>query len=355
MKIRHFLLGGLLLVATTSAQGKPDPAITLNPEENLRIAVHNRILAKVNGKAISVIDVMKKMDIIFYKDYKEYTSSKSARYQFYSINWKNVLQELINKELVMADAEENKLVITNGDVRQEMEQMFGPNIIANLDKIGMTLDEAWKIVKGDITLRRMMMIRVNSKAMRQVGPKEIRSAYEELVNKHVKSVQWNYHVISIRDKDGVKSAEAANKVDALVKENPESIEKLKEEIKALPGMNKSTSINVSEEFSHNEIQLSPSYKEILTTLKPNTYSAPISQRSRSDKSTVFRIFYLKEIVESKVPPFHELENKLKEKLLQDAVAVEGQAYLKKLRTHYAVHENALKEMVPEDFHPFTLE
>jgi hypothetical protein len=354
MKIKHFLLGGLLLIATTSAQGKPDP-FTLNPEENLRIAVHNRILAKVNGKAISVIDVMKKMDIVFFKEYPEYTSSKSARFQFYSINWKTVLQELINKELIMADAEENKLVITNGDVRQEMEQMFGPNIIANLDKIGMTLDEAWKIVKGDITIRRMMMIRVNSKAMRQVGPKEIRTAYEELLNKHVKSMQWKYHVISIRGKDGVKSAETANKVDALVKENPSSVEELKEKIKALAGIDKSTSVNVSEEFSHNELQLSPAYKEILTTLQPNTYSSPISQRSRSDKSTVFRIFYLKELVESKLPPFQDLENKLKDKLMQEAVGVEGQAYLKKLRTHYAVHENALKEMVPEDFHPFTIE
>ena len=354
MKIRSFLFGSLLLIATTSAQGKPD-MFNLSPEENLHIAVHNRILAKVNGKPISVIDIMKKMDIVFFKQFPEYTSSKSARFQFYMINWKNMLQELINKELVMADAEENKLIISNGDVRQEMEQMFGPNIIANLDKIGMSLDEAWKIVKGDITLRRMMMIRINSKAIRLVGPKEIRNSYDDYVKTHVQADQWNYHVISIRDKDSSKSGVAANLVEALVKENPTSFDELKEKIKQLQGIEKSTTINVSEQFSHNELQLSPAYKEILVTLQNNTYSAPTSQRSRTDKSTVYRIFYLKEKVEGKIPAFNDVENEVKDKLLQEAVSNETAAYLKKLRTHYGVNENVLKEMVPEDFQPFSIQ
>ena len=68
------------------------------------------------------------------------------------MNWKYVLQELIDKELILGDAEEKKVAITAGDVRQEMENMFGPNIIANLDKIGLSMDEALKIVRRlDIT------------------------------------------------------------------------------------------------------------------------------------------------------------------------------------------------------------
>ena len=47
MKIRTFLIGSLLLAATTSAQSKPD-MFSLNPEEKLQIAVHNRILALID-------------------------------------------------------------------------------------------------------------------------------------------------------------------------------------------------------------------------------------------------------------------------------------------------------------------
>src|SRR5262249_17801417 len=148
-------------------------------EDKAHIVVNNRILARINEKAISVVDLMKKLDVLFYREFPQYTSSKVARYQFYQANWKNVLQELIDKELILADAEENKLPISSGDVRQEMEQLFGPNIIANLDKVGLSFDDAWKIVQGDITIRRMMYMRVNAKAMRQVTPQDVWAAYEE--------------------------------------------------------------------------------------------------------------------------------------------------------------------------------
>src|ERR1700730_13068687 len=80
--------------------------ILYGPEDNARIVVNNRILAKVNGKEISVFDVMKKMDMLFYRQFPEYTSSMQARFQFYQVSWKRVLQDLIDKELIMADAEE---------------------------------------------------------------------------------------------------------------------------------------------------------------------------------------------------------------------------------------------------------
>ena len=308
MKIKSFFFAGLVLIAATSAQSKPD-LFSFNSEENIRITVNNRILAKVNDKPISVVDVMKKMDLIFYKEFPDYTSSKTARFQFYNVNWKSVLQELINKELVLADAEENKLNINSGEVRQEMEQLFGPNIITNLDKIGMSLDEALKIVKGDLTIRRMMLIRINSKAIRTIGPQDIRNAYEEYIKNNVKTDVWHYHVISIRDKDIAKGTKAADLLANIVKENP-TLEVFKEKIKQLPGIEKSTAINVSDEYEHNELQLSPAYKEILLTLKAGAYSEPVSQRSRTDKTTVYRIFFLKEKVEGKVAAFNDIENEI---------------------------------------------
>ncbi|MBA3815063.1 MAG: SurA N-terminal domain-containing protein, partial [Parachlamydiaceae bacterium] len=111
---------------------KADPFL-FNTEQELQIVVNNRILAKVNGKAISVMDLMKKMDLLFYRQFPQYISSAQARYQFYQANWKHLLEEIIDKELILADAQDAKIPISAGDVRQEMEVLFGPNIISNLD------------------------------------------------------------------------------------------------------------------------------------------------------------------------------------------------------------------------------
>lgn len=353
MKTKWFSFIGMLLTSLAGAQSLPPPNFTL--DENVQIAVHNRILAKVNGKPISVMDVMKKMDMIFYSQFPEYTESKTARYQFYSVNWKNILQDLVNKELVLADAEDIKLPITSGDIRQEMESLFGPNIIANLDKIGISFDEAWKIVKGDITIRRMMFYRVNSKALRQIGPKELRTAYEDYSKKNVISDEWHYRVISIRDKDANKGSSVAEQIEKLIEESSDSFEALTENIKKIPNIEKSTTINISEEFVHNDIQLSPLYKEILSLMPPKSYTPALPQKSRSDKSTVYRIFYLNNKIEGSTASFNEIEFEIKEKLLQEAIEKETDLYLKKLRQHFAVKDNMLKEMVPDDFQPFTIQ
>src|ERR1700738_2776124 len=151
------LLLGILfpaLLPTLSAVGSGSSLVPLQ-NQGERIFVNNRILAKINGKPISVVDVMKKMDLLFYKRYPQYTSIPAARFQFYQLHWQYVLNELIDKELVMADAADNKLPLTPGDIRQEMEEWFGPNIIVNLDQAGLTFDEAWKLVEEDLILQRM--------------------------------------------------------------------------------------------------------------------------------------------------------------------------------------------------------
>jgi hypothetical protein len=325
-------------------------------DDSKQIVVNNRILAKVNGTPISVFDLMKKMDVVFYREYPEYSSSKMARYQFYMANWKVVLQDQINKELINADAEDNKLVVSNGDVRQEMESTFGPNIIANLDKIGMTMDEAWKIVKGDIVLRRMMMIRVNSNALRQVGPLEVRKAYDKYAQENLKLDEWHYYVISVRDKDAEKGSRVAKRIEELIKDNPTlSFPEMAEMVRALPNVDSSIAVNVSEELVHNDLQLSPAYKMVLTSMEPETYTEALPQKSRADNKMVYRIFYLKEKVAGGLPDFAEVELELRDRLLNEAVEKESALYIKRLQKHYGVSENMVKEIIAGDFQPFSLQ
>lgn len=311
------------------------------------VTVNNRVLAKVNGKAISVIDLMKKMDILFYREFPQYTSIPEARFQFYEANWKHMLQELIDKELILADAEENKLPVSSGDVRQEMERLFGPNIIENLDKIGMTFDEACKIIQGDILLHRMLYIRVNAKAMRQITPGDIRAFYEEYAKTNIIPIKWDYQVISIRDKDSSASATASNIAYKYLREEKLPITEISEKIKGL-SVAKGSQITVSDLYSQSEKEISKEYKDILQKMAPGDYSKPIIQKSK-DNSVVFRIFYLKDMNPGGAPPFKEIENKIKENLIQKEVGEKSQVYLQKLRKHFDI-----QEMIPEGFEPFEL-
>jgi len=354
MKLKILFLSSFLCFTAFSLHAVGE-SILFDKEEQPNLIVNNRILAIVNGNAISVVDVMKKMDVLFYREFPEYTSSTQARYQFYKANWKHVLDELISKELVIADAQENKLTVNNGDVRQEMELMFGPNIIGNLDKIGLSYDEAQKIVHGDITIRRMIYVRVNSKALKKVTPQVVKAAYDEFA-KNPESNQptlWKYHVISIRDNDSSKGAEAANLVyEALNNKTP--LDQLVEHVKENP-LFETTQINVSEEFNLPEKDISEAYKTILTKMQPHMHSQPITQKNRADKNNnFFRIFVLKDVKKGGVPPFSEMEMTIKDKLLDDAINQETDAYLKKIRQHFHVHEFYSTKKEDDPFEPFLL-
>jgi antitoxin component of RelBE/YafQ-DinJ toxin-antitoxin module len=336
--------------ALNFCEAKSDSSLFGSAQEQ-QVVVNNRILAKVNGKAISVIDLMKKMDMLFYKQFPQYTSSPQARYHFYQANWKHALSEMIDKELILADAQESKLVISAGDVRQEMESLFGPNIIDNLDKIGLTFSEASKLVLADITIRRMVYFRVQLPAINQVTPQQIYAYYEDFAKDNIRDNEWIYNVITLRHKDPTKGAEMANLAYNMLTEEKLPLSELKEKLK---GPQSQMSLTVSEEFRTNEKELSDGFKRILTTLTSDTYSMPIVQKSRADNTTVFRIFYLKDMTPGGIIPFSELEGKIKEKLTEEAMEKETVAYIARLRQHFDVQETQLKEILSSDFQPFML-
>lgn len=355
MKIKYLYLPLLMLASiSTSAEAKGE-AFLFGNEQDMQITINNRILAKVNGKAISVMDLIKKMDMQFYRQFPEYTSSTQARFQFYQANWKHVLEEFIDKELILADAQEAKIPISGGDVRQEMESLFGPSIVTNLDKVGLTFEEASKMVLADLTIRRMLYFRVQSKAINQVTPQHIRNYYENYAKDNIRDNEWVFNVISIRHRDAKKAEEMARQSHHLLSVEKVPLSELTNKIKEFSTpTRRPPTITVSEEFHTKEKELSDVFKTALLTLQPDSYSQPSSQKSRSDNTTVFRIFYLKNMVPGGTIPFKELEAKIKDRLIEQAMAKESEAYLTKLRQHFDVQEAQLKEILSSDSPPFML-
>lgn len=323
-------------------------------EKEPLLIVRNRILARINNKVITTHDVMKKMDMLFYKHYPEYATSLAARYEFYQISWKPMLDELITKELILSDATVNKVEVSNGDVRQEMEMLFGPNIISNLAKVDLTFDEAFKIIQGDLIIRRMMGARVNGKAVRLLTPALVRKTYEEYISdpNNLRPTVWRYQVVTIRDKTNEQAEETAQEIYRMLVEENIPLDKIQDTLNERELLAKNTKVTISDEITNHEKELSDSYKAILVQMNNGMYSLPSSHKSRTDKRQVYRIFFVKEKVPGGYPTFAEMEPKCKDKLLGEIVDQESEKYLTKLKRHFHVTDKDLAEMIPEDYKPF---
>lgn len=317
-----------------------------------KISVQNSVLAKVNGNAISVIDVMKKMDMILHQNYPQYADSSAARYQFYSSSWRPIFMEMIDTELILSDAQDKEVKLSDGDVREEMESRFGPSVTETLERLRLTYEEAWKMVKNELIVQRMTWFFVHSRAMQSISPQAIRDAYHEYLAQNPAYQEWTYRVITIRSEndDSVIADEIYQKLVDL-HEGPENVAFLKDCEKTHPGCK----VQISNEYVAKDSELSESHRTALASLPPGGYGSPICQTSRSDNKNVRRIFYLSKKDDHPAPKFEEMASQLKNELLQKAVAKESNDYKQKLRKHYGFDLNHLKETVSDDLQPFRLE
>jgi len=104
--------------ATSAFQG---PSHHREPQ----LTINNHPLAKINGKVLSLIDVVKKMDLFLYEYDPNMKLSVAERAQFYSSRWNETLEELICNELMLLDAEQKKIEVSDGEVREELENRVG--------------------------------------------------------------------------------------------------------------------------------------------------------------------------------------------------------------------------------------
>lgn len=338
----------------SSLEAARESSFFLGKNQPTHIEVNNRILATINGNPISVCDLMKKMDVIFYKQFPHYAEIPEAKFQFYTVNWKHTLKDLIDKELILADAKEVKLPVSGGDIRQEMEQNFGPNIIANLDKIGLSYDEAQEIIQSDITLRRMMMIRVNQKAMHKVTPQAVLEAYDKFCEENIRLTEWDYFVISVRSNDDTKGAHIANVIHGMLTLDNTPPEEIKGRIASMGLLDDKTTISVSSPYHHNEKEVSETFREALAGMSPNSYSEPQMHKNRNGNSKIYRIFYLENMTPGGVIPLNEVEDKIVDAIRMKAIDAEADAYLKRLREHFRIIDEEILSQLPDDYQPFTL-
>lgn len=348
------LLSILAIIAGTTLFAQMHPLRSLDGKQP-KIGVQNAILAKVNDTTISVLDVKKKLDLLFHQTYPQMIESTPARYQFYDKSWRHVLMEMIDNELILADAEEKEMKVTDGEVREEMESRFGPNVMRTLDKVGISYDEAWNLLRKEMLTQRMAWYFIHSKAIQNVNPQDIRQAYRLYIKENPPYRELNYRVISIRSDTASNTETLAHQVYDLLSQQRQSPESMGPQLKEFEDSHASCTVQISTEYSVKDLELSDQHREALLSLNMGEYGKPILQTSRADKKTVAKIFYLGRMLDRPALKFEDLAPKLKEDLTQKAVAVQSNQYLEKLRRYYGYDTAHLKESIPENLNPFSLE
>ncbi len=326
----------------------------LHADQNEEIVVHNRILSKVMGKTISVLDVMKKMDLYLDRYYPQYAASKEAKIQFYNAQWRSTLDQLIDNELILADAAEKEIKTTDGDVREEIQMRFGPNVMASLDKIGVTYEEARSMIHDELIVQKMNWFKVHSKAFANVNSKDVKKAYTEFCTHNPPKETWTYQVVSIRAPKNFNAEEIGEKFYQCLLAEKKDVEEVAANFKAQENLDPAVSISVSQDYVTENKDLSTSHQSILTSLQNGEFSFPVLQQSRIDNSNVVRIFHRKDHNATTHPLFQRVANTIKDELLQLEVNKESSRYIKRLRTRYGYDQQFWSDLVPPNFQPFTL-
>lgn len=321
--------------------------------EDDSIHLNNRILVTILGKPISLLDVVKKLDLQFYRNYPtELKTSNVIKYQYYRSHWRNMLETMIDHELILQDAQDRKIEANVSEIHEELETQFGPNVIYTLDELGISFDEAKKHAHDALIVNRMMLFMVRSKAMMEIKPELVQRTYDNYI-KNNSFENFVYQVISIRDKNGSDSESVAYKIQKFIEESSHTLEEVIAFSNHLDLGDSSATIHTSDPMQRNKKNIAQDHYQILQTLTPGMFSKPISQISRADKSTVWRIFFLQEHTEDK-PQFEVLQKKIYEELMQKAVDRELCTYLASLRSKYGIDEQALTSKIPENYQPFSL-
>lgn len=319
-------------------------------ERKLRLVINNRPLAKVNGKVISLFDVVQKLNLQLYTHDSNYTLLPEERYQFYKAMWQNTLEEMIIDELILLDAEKMEIKVSEGEVRQEMMNRFGPNIMVSLNKVDLTYEKAKEMIKQELTTQKLTSNRVVAPVYQSVTPEKIQAAYLTYLEENPAKERYLYQILSIRSDDNELAKSLGSQASELLAEKM-SLEQVQEKITA---ENPGVTVSVSEQFSKEPKELSSQYKSILCSMQSNSFSEPATQFSKYSKSNVCRIFHLIGVDKELPNSFDQMHNTLRDELMNTGFMEAKKHYNERLEKKFGFSRSSAKIALPSNYQPFLL-
>lgn len=358
MKNKFFFCLSLLTLATTGSFLQASPLAPYNkPSEKVQIFAHNRPLFKIHGKTLSLLDVQKFMDLTLFERAKDVYENPVQRYHYYMQNWKWALQEMIYAELMLMEAEELKIELTNGEVHAEVDSRFGKDIYKVLDILGISYNALVKKVNDDLLIQQVSGARFGFRAYQRVTPDSVQDAYRDYLVQNPPKDAWTYRTVTVSNlEDPNLSEEFAENVFHFLKEKNTPVEILQAKdpslniFEDLPGL----SYSVSDEITLTTKEIRKDYLEALEELSHKEFSAPICQKSRSGQSDSYKILYLANYVPGDIPSFEEMSNKLYNQAINKNVDEERTNYFQELKKRFCFEEIDVEVLFPGQEKVFTI-
>lgn len=344
---------GVQVSQTVQAASKSNSAVE---EAMSHIIVHNRPLAKINGKVFSVIDVQKSMNRYLLKAYPDIFQDPQSVLQFYVHNWRPVLQEMIDNELMLMEAEELTYKMDASYIKEEMRERFGENANEISDNNDMSKEELEKIVGDDLICRSLLWYRVWQPAMNEVTPKVIHDHYVANVLNGPAQDSWKYQMCTIRGKDANQNEKIAKELKKVFKKADTKLGgSLTDAVAAVSSLTpEGVSVKVSDDIVLTSQELSKENLSILQGLKPMEISKAVNQKSRYDDQTVTRIFQLKEHTVTAPPAFEDVSSQIKEALIGEKSEGIRQEYMTRLRKRFCCEDLVMEKMYGPETRLFAL-
>lgn len=322
-------------------------------EESLEIIIQNRPLAKIHGKTISVMDVKKRMDRFLIEHNKEAFEHPGSLFQFYVHSWKQTLQDLINNELMLMEAEELKFNIADGDVHQEMERTYAPNLIEKIEELGLSYADAKQLTYENIVVQSLSWYKIWSQAFQKVTPELLRGAYLGYISTLPNGDKWTYRTLTIRGSDEAACETLATKIKTqMTGDAPMELEAIVEANKE--NLPEGVTLSISSDLSLTSHELSQAHLSILKSLAVDAVSAAIPQKTKAGKVSAYKFFHLKDFAESTIPTYESMEQELKGKLINQEASTLSETYFSKLRRKYCCEDLVVEKMFDTQYQPFRL-
>jgi hypothetical protein len=353
--MKHLSLIALVALHAV-AQGSVPGGLGMASKPRTEIAYSNRPLITINGKTLSLVDVIKKMDFQLLQYAPQVLDNPESRFEYYNQNWRRVYAELVEMELVMIDAEPLKIGISEADIRMELESL-GPQLIIKLDSIGLTLNEAKAMVENDMIMRQMLWYKAYSKALQVITPESIKIAYNDYFKEETlkQKEHWCYQVLTIKSKDSAKGEKAAWAAHTLLSKEGSIMAAIPDALKkTLQSSSDDVELTLSKDLRVDSHSISKQHHEILCQLQPHEYSQPVVQLAKNQGEEVRKIFYLKEHSIDAVKTFQDMASSLKDKLTQIAAEKERKNYIESLKKKLLLSDAEIFESISKEEEPFAL-
>ncbi|WP_213319096.1 hypothetical protein [Chlamydiifrater volucris] len=291
------------------------------------LIVHDRVIMKVNEeRVLTVLDVIHKLNVIFYSAYPNLADSLPARSQFYEKMWPSVLELAVDEFLMCEDAHAKKIHVDRTMVKEEIEEMFGGDLTPFAIHFDMTPEHVFSVVHRSLVSQRMVSMMIRSKALLQVTPSMVRDYYLKLAEEAANTLVWKYRVLTVKAANESQAEKIAQKVVDRINET-RSIDK--ERLSALV-LSQGGRLTLSEEFSRSSKELSAAHEKILVAVPEGAIcGAPVPHRDGACK-----VFAKLDVSAAKIAPISELENGIKSTLVREKYLCIEKNYKDKLRSRY---------------------